>query len=105
MDVQPLSLPGPKLVKPVVFHDSRGSFSESWNEGRFRQKVADVGFVQDNVSWSAKRGTVRGLHAQRPPHAQGKLVHVSRGSIIDVFVDIRGGSPDYGRYGSTMLSR
>lgn len=92
------------LIVPPRFGDHRGFFSESWN----RQKLSGAGlelpeFVQDNHSMSSEAGTVRGLHFQSPPHAQGKLVRCGRGSIFDVAVDARKGSPTYGQsYGRTL---
>lgn len=101
-DVQPLDLPEVKLVTPRVFRDQRGFFLERY----VRKAYADAGignaFVQDNHSRSQK-GTVRGLHFQRPPHAQAKLVSVTRGTIFDVAVDIRVGSPTYGRWVGAVL--
>src|SRR3954462_9188176 len=87
MKIEPLSIPEVKIIKPKTFGDDRGYFSETYN----KQALADAGvletFVQDNQSFSAARGTVRGLHFQIPPFAQAKLVRVLRGSILDVAVD------------------
>ena len=102
-EIAELEIPEVKLVTPKRFSDARGYFSETWSDRRFRQEVADVTFVQDNCSVSAKRGTLRGLHFQKPPYAQGKLVHVVRGSIYDVAVDIRRDSPSYGRHVAVTL--
>jgi dTDP-4-dehydrorhamnose 3,5-epimerase len=98
MDIAQLEIPDVKVVTPMRFSDARGYFSETWSDRRFRQEIADATFVQDNRSVSAKKGTLRGLHFQKPPHAQGKLVHVVRGAIFDVAIDIRKGSPSYGQH-------
>jgi dTDP-4-dehydrorhamnose 3,5-epimerase len=102
--IEKTSLEGVVIVEPRRFHDERGFFSETWN----RQTLADMGidldFVQDNHSLSVKAGTVRGLHYQSPPHAQAKLVRVGQGSVLDVAVDIRIGSPTYGHWVSVELS-
>jgi dTDP-4-dehydrorhamnose 3,5-epimerase len=95
VDIREFEIPGVKLIVPKRFGDDRGYFSETWNDHRFCQKIARVPFVQDNQSFSARRGTLRGLHFQKPPFAQGKLVRVISGSIFDVTVDIRKGSPTY----------
>jgi dTDP-4-dehydrorhamnose 3,5-epimerase len=102
--VQPLALPEVKLIVPRVFRDDRGHFSETYNLRRYADAGVDVVFVQDNHSFSARKGTVRGLHFQTPPIAQAKLVSVARGAIFDVAVDIRAGSPTFGKYVSATLS-
>ncbi|MDB5525913.1 MAG: dTDP-4-dehydrorhamnose 3,5-epimerase [Rhizobium sp.] len=91
-------------IKPPRFGDARGYFSEVFKEQWFRENIADVGFVQDNQSLSATSGTVRGLHFQLEPFAQGKLVRAITGSIFDVAVDIRTGSPTYGKWVGAELS-
>lgn len=91
-------------ITPQRFGDNRGYFSEVFKERWFRETIADVGFVQDNQSLSAQVGTVRGLHFQRPPFAQGKLVRCIAGAIFDVAVDIRVGSPSYGKWVGATLS-
>lgn len=91
------------IVKPDVFEDDRGYFFESYNRNAFLAQGIAVDFVQDNESRS-KKGVLRGLHFQNPPHAQGKLVRVMRGSVLDVAVDIRKKSPTYGKWSSIMLS-
>jgi dTDP-4-dehydrorhamnose 3,5-epimerase len=96
-------IPDVKLIIPTRFGDDRGHFSETWSDRLFRATVANVGFVQDNQSISEKKGTLRGLHFQKPPSAQGKLVRVLRGSVFDVVVDIRKGSPAYGRHVAVRL--
>jgi dTDP-4-dehydrorhamnose 3,5-epimerase len=104
MKVSPTLLDGVLLIEPKVFGDARGFFFESWNEQRFNEAVgAPVRFVQDNHSRSAK-GVLRGLHFQRPPHAQGKLVRCVLGSVFDVAVDVRAGSPSFGRWVGEVLS-
>src|ERR1051325_10983204 len=104
MDVKELSLPGFKLLKPRRFADSRGHFTETYNERTFAQAGITLRFVQDNQSFSASKWTVRGLHFQLPPAPQAKLVRVLHGSIFDVGVDLRVGSPTYGRWKGVTLS-
>lgn len=104
MEVTDLALSGIKLIKPKIFRDGRGFFSETFNARALAVVGITATFVQDNHSLSRQKGVVRGLHFQAPPHAQGKLVRVSRGSIFDVAVDIRVGSPTYGRHVSAVLS-
>lgn len=87
---------GVKLIDVKRFGDQRGFFSELYAEARYRESGIDIGFCQDNVSCSAPAGTVRGLHFQYPPFAQDKLVIVLQGAIVDVLVDLRPGSPDFG---------
>jgi dTDP-4-dehydrorhamnose 3,5-epimerase len=93
-----------KLIKPVRHVDSRGFFSEVFKESELRKHAIDIDFVQDNHSLSVSKGVVRGLHFQIAPFAQAKLLRVTAGSILDVAVDIRGGSPSYGRHVAVMLS-
>ena len=104
MRVEPQAIVDVKLLTPRVFSDARGYFLETWS--RQTLAIAGIGaeFVQDNQSLSRDQGVVRGLHFQLPPHAQGKLVRVLRGAILDVAVDIRTGSPTYGRHVSAVLS-
>ncbi|AUC56757.1 dTDP-4-dehydrorhamnose 3,5-epimerase (plasmid) [Sagittula sp. P11] len=97
-------LPGLREITPRRFGDHRGFFSESYSAKVFAENGIDTVFVQDNHSLSAAVGTVRGLHFQSPPHAQAKLVRCGRGSIFDVAVDIRKGSPTYGQWYGTELS-
>lgn len=97
MNVLKTELEGVVIIEPRVFPDARGYFFESWNREAFRTIGIDAEFVQDNESCSAK-GVLRGLHFQRPPHAQAKLVRVIRGAVLDVAVDIRRGSPTYGKH-------
>jgi dTDP-4-dehydrorhamnose 3,5-epimerase len=91
------------LIRPAVFEDSRGAFFEAYNQQKFANNGIDIKFVQDNQSTSSK-GVIRGLHFQRQPSAQGKLVRVLHGRILDVGVDIRKGSPTYGQHFSVELS-
>lgn len=93
-----------KVLTPPRFGDDRGWFCETWNLERMRAAGIDVPFVQDNHSFSAAKGTLRGLHYQRPPRAQDKLVRCSRGAILDVAVDVRRGSPTYGQWVAEELS-
>ncbi len=104
MQIDDTALPGVKLLTPRRFGDARGWFMESWNREALRARGVDLDFVQDNHSLSAQTGTVRGLHYQRPPHAQAKLVRVVAGAIIDVAVDVRRGSPTYGKWVAEELS-
>jgi dTDP-4-dehydrorhamnose 3,5-epimerase len=104
MNVIQTALPGVLLFEPRVFGDERGFFFESFNDKVFTAAVGGpVAFVQDNHSRSS-RGVLRGLHYQLPPHAQGKLVRVVRGEVFDVAVDIRAGSPTFGRWVGEVLS-
>jgi dTDP-4-dehydrorhamnose 3,5-epimerase len=104
MDVTALEIPDVKLIKPKIFRDERGFFSETYSKSALKAAGIDVEFVQDNHSLSRERGVVRGLHFQIPPRAQDKLVRVIRGSIFDVAVDIRRGSPTFGRHVAVVLS-
>ena len=104
MKVTRTALEGVLILEPKVFGDERGFFMESFNQKAFNDAVGDdVCFVQDNHSRSA-RGVLRGLHYQRPPYAQGKLVRVTQGSVFDVALDIRKGSATYGRWAGVELS-
>ncbi|MEE8424620.1 MAG: dTDP-4-dehydrorhamnose 3,5-epimerase [Elusimicrobiota bacterium] len=102
MEFEPTSLPGVILVKPKIFRDDRGFFLESYNEKKFSEGGLGVSFVQDNHVGS-KRGALRGLHSQRSK-PQGKLIRVVEGEIFDVAVDIRLGSPTFGKWFGTTLS-
>ncbi len=104
VNVKPSELPEVLVFTPKRFGDARGFLSETYNERRWRELGIDLRFVQDNHSHSAQLGTVRGLHYQLLPHAQDKLVRVPRGAILDVAVDIRAGSPTFGRHVSTVIS-
>ena len=104
MNVIRTDLEGVLLLEPKVFGDARGFFTESWNEQRFNAAVGhQFRFVQDNHSRSRK-GVLRGLHFQRPPHAQGKLVRCTAGAVFDVAVDLRAGSASFGRWVGFELS-
>ncbi|HEV2538421.1 MAG TPA: dTDP-4-dehydrorhamnose 3,5-epimerase [Frateuria sp.] len=102
MKVVETSLPGALVIEPQVFGDARGFFYESYNEAKYREAGIDRRFVQSNVSRSAK-GVLRGLHYQWP-NPQGKLVSVLEGEVYDVAVDIRRGSPTFGRWAGVMLT-
>jgi len=104
MDVRNLGLPGLMLLRPRRFSDTRGYFVETYNERTFRGVGITASFVQDNQSFSAAAGTIRGLHFQLPPAAQAKLVRVLQGSVYDVAVDLRVGSPAYGRWVGEALT-
>jgi dTDP-4-dehydrorhamnose 3,5-epimerase len=104
MKVTPLKIPDVLLIEPRVFEDARGFFFESFREDVFKKETSlNVSFVQDNHSKSSQ-GVLRGLHYQLPPHAQGKLVRVIQGEVLDVAVDIRKSSPAYGQYVAEILS-
>ena len=109
MKLTQTAIPDVVLIEPAVFEDERGWFMESFNEQRFHAELAKLGlprprpFVQDNHSCSRK-GVLRGLHYQLPPHAQGKLVRVVQGAAFDVAVDIREGSPTFGQWVGMELS-
>ncbi len=98
MIVRPLSLDGVFEISPRKFGDDRGFFSETYNTKSFAEAGINLTFVQDNHSYSAAKGVVRGLHYQLPPFAQDKLVRVTRGAILDVVVDIRKSSPTFGKW-------
>lgn len=92
------------LITPKKHGDNRGFFMEAFKDAWFRENVADVGFVQDNQSLSAQKNTIRGLHYQKAPFGQGKLVRVLKGAIFDVAVDIRPNSPTFGQWVGETLS-
>jgi dTDP-4-dehydrorhamnose 3,5-epimerase len=104
MEIRPTALTDVKILVPQRFGDARGFFSETWNALRMRDSGLDIAFVQDNESLSAQVGTLRGLHCQAPPFAQAKLVRVVQGAILDVAVDMRRGSPDFGRWIAEVIS-
>ena len=105
MEITETKLPALFLVTPKRFEDERGFFSESWNQKILSEAGLDLPvFVQDNHSLSREIGTLRGLHFQSPPHAQGKLVRCGQGELFDVAVDIRKGSPTFGDWFGTVLS-
>jgi len=103
MTITETNIPGVLIIEPRVFIDDRGYFYESYNKSKLLEAGIDADFVQDNQSFSQK-GTVRGLHAQAHPFAQGKLVRVLQGAVIDVAVDARVGSPTYGRHVAVELT-
>jgi dTDP-4-dehydrorhamnose 3,5-epimerase len=102
MNVISTTLPGVVIIEPKVFGDARGFFLETWNRPRYESAGIPGNFIQDNLS-SSRKGVLRGLHYQKP-FAQGKLLSVVEGEIFDVAVDIRHGSPDFGRWVGVMLS-
>ena len=104
LEITQTSLPDIVIMTPKRFGDNRGFFGESWNRQRMAENGFDIDFVQDNHSLSRDVGTVRGLHFQSPPHAQGKLVRCGRGRLFDVAVDVRKGSPTYGQWVGEELS-
>lgn len=99
----PLALPDVVLVQSDVHTDARGWFSEGYRRSDFTRAGLPMEFVQDNHSFSSRRGTLRGLHLQLPPAAQGKLVRAAAGSVFDVAVDVRSGSETFGRWVSAVL--
>lgn len=103
MDKKIYNIQGPVLISPKKFGDNRGYFMEAFKDAWFRETVSDVTFVQDNQSLSAQVGTIRGLHYQKAPCGQGKLVRCLRGAIFDVAVDIRPESATFGQWvGETL---
>ncbi len=103
MNVIPTSIEGLLIIEPRVFNDARGYFFESFSQREFDEKVGPITFVQDNESMST-RGVMRGLHFQRPPYTQSKLVRCVKGAVLDVAVDIRKGSPTYGQHVAVELT-
>lgn len=103
MNIKETHLSGLLIIQPRVFPDERGYFFESFNAKTLKNKGLDVSFVQDNISMSQK-GVLRGIHFQKPPYAQGKLVQVLRGAVLDVAVDLRKNSPTYGEHYAHILS-
>jgi dTDP-4-dehydrorhamnose 3,5-epimerase len=104
MQIEPTAIADVLVLTPRRFGDARGWFTETWNAARMAEAGLDLAFVQDNHSFSAAKGTLRGLHFQSPPRAQDKLVRCSRGAILDVAVDIRTGSPTYGQHVAVELT-
>ena len=104
LDVRRFPIEGPLLITPKRFGDARGFFSETYSKRSFTEIGIDLDFVQDNHSFSADAGTVRGLHFQAPPFVQDKLVRVTRGRALDVAVDIRRSSQTYGQHVAVELS-
>jgi dTDP-4-dehydrorhamnose 3,5-epimerase len=103
-EFRPLGLDGVIEILPDKFGDDRGFFSETYNSKTFADAGIDLDFVQDNHSYSAEKGVLRGMHFQMPPFAQDKLVRVTRGSVFDVVVDIRRGSPTYAQWVGVEIS-
>ena len=103
MEVIKTAIDGLVIIEPKVFKDARGYFFESFSQREFEQKVRKINFVQDNESMSSY-GVMRGLHFQRPPYSQSKLVRCVKGRVLDVAVDIRKGSPTYGKHVAVELS-
>ena len=103
MEVIKTDIEGLVIIEPKVFKDARGYFFESFSQREFEEKVRKVSFVQDNESMSSY-GVMRGLHFQRPPYTQSKLVRCVKGKVLDVAVDIRKGSPTYGKHVAVELS-
>ena len=105
LTIEPLSIADVLLVRPHFFHDSRGRFAETYRRDAFAVAGIAANFVQENQSFSTRQGTIRGLHFQRPPAVQAKLVRVLRGSIFDVAVDLRAGSATFGKWvGATLTA-
>jgi len=104
MQVSETALADVKLIQPVRHGDHRGFFSETWNRARLAEAGLDLDFVQDNHVLNGRAGTLRGLHLQTAPNPQGKLVRCLRGAILDVAVDVRRGSPWFGRHVAVELS-
>lgn len=104
MKVIETEIPGVLIVETDVFGDHRGYFTETYSKPKYEKLGITVDFVQDNMSFSAAEGTLRGLHWQNPPYAQSKLVSCTKGKVIDVAVDIRRGSPTFGKWVSCELS-
>ena len=103
MEIVKTEIPEVLIIKPVVYRDERGYFFESFHNERYREAGILFDFVQDNESKSQK-GVLRGLHLQKPPYTQGKLIRVVKGSVLDVVVDARKNSPYYGKWVSTILT-
>ena len=103
MDVIKTAIEGVVIIEPKVFKDARGYFFESFSQREFEEKVRKINFVQDNESMSSY-GVMRGLHFQRPPYTQSKLVRCVKGAVLDVAVDIRKGSPTYGQHVAVELT-
>lgn len=103
MEIIKTDIEGVVIIEPRLFKDDRGYFFESFSQREFEEKVRNVNFVQDNESKSCY-GVLRGLHFQKPPYAQSKLVRVIKGAVLDVAVDIRKGSPTFGQYVAVKLT-
>ena len=103
MEVIKTKIPGVVIIEPRLFPDARGYFFESFSKREFEEKVGKIDFVQDNESKSSY-GVLRGMHFQKPPYAQSKLVRVVKGAVLDVAVDIRKGSPTFGQHVAVELT-
>ena len=103
MKIIETEIDGVFIIKPTIFEDSRGYFFESYSQKQFEEKIGKINFVQDNESKSSY-GVVRGLHFQHPPYAQSKLVRCVKGDVLDVAVDLRLGSPTFGKYVAVELT-
>ena len=103
MNLVKTNIDGLVVLNPKIFNDRRGSFTESYNKKNINKLLGNISFVQDNESESF-RGVLRGLHFQKPPYAQSKLVHCVKGTVLDVALDIRKNSKTYGKFESTILS-
>ncbi len=104
MKVTPTVIKDVLIIEPDVFQDTRGYFFESYNKKKLKALGIDVNFVQDNHSMTIKKGTLRGLHFQNTPHTQSKLIHCTRGSVLDVVVDLRKYSLTYKKWVAVLLS-
>lgn len=104
MEIKTTPIPGLLVVKPKVFKDERGFFMESFRADKMADYGVTAPFIQDNRARSVQKGVLRGLHFQRPPHSQAKLVSVTRGAVFDVAVDLRSSSPTFGRWLGLVLS-
>ncbi|HET6521201.1 MAG TPA: dTDP-4-dehydrorhamnose 3,5-epimerase, partial [Geminicoccaceae bacterium] len=104
LEVRATEIPEVRLIRPARHGDHRGFFAESYNRRALAEAGIDVEFVQDNHAYSKEAGTLRGLHFQAPPHAQTKLLRVLRGAVVDGAVDLRHGSPTFGRHVMAELS-
>jgi dTDP-4-dehydrorhamnose 3,5-epimerase len=104
MEIRRLEIPGPLIITPTKFSDERGFLSATYIHEWFCEHVVRTNFVQDTHTYSAEVATIRGIHFQTPPHAQAKLVRVLRGAVWDIAVDLRVGSPTFGRHVSVELS-
>ena len=102
--ITPLAIPEVLLITPKRHGDARGWFTETWSRKAMEAAGLDLDFVQDNQAFNAKAGTIRGLHFQQAPHAQAKLIRSIQGTILDVAVDVREGSPTYGQWVSAELT-
>ena len=104
MHFEKFDIEGPALIRPKKHGDNRGYFMEAFKDVWFRENICDIGFVQDNQSLSSQKGTIRGLHYQKVPFEQGKLVRCMQGEIFDVVVDVRPDSPTFGKWIGAILS-